>query len=57
MKNVSMCARVLCVDLCASATVHGSDEHHSQKCGSAPASPHSVFFFFAFLHSREGDRA
>lgn len=30
-EQVFMCARVLCVDLRASATVHGSDEHHSQS--------------------------
>lgn len=28
-EHVFVCARVLCVDLCVSATVHGSDELHS----------------------------
>ncbi len=56
-EQVFVCARVLCVDLRASATVHGSDEHHSQSVRAFLRVLILYSFSLRFLHSREGERA
>ncbi len=53
-EQVFVCAQVFCV---SSATVHGSDEHHSQSVRAFLRVLILYSFSLRFLHSREGERA